>query len=80
MNTPWGDIAVSDAHVHFFSHGFLSLLTREPVAFVAAKLGWEAPPVEPEDLAARWVEELQGARLRAQGDGSVSGHASLLTR
>ena len=58
MNTPWGDIAVSDAHVHFFSHGFLSLLTREPVAFVAAKLGWEAPPVEPEDLAARWVAEL----------------------
>jgi len=59
VQTPWGEIAVRDAHVHFFSHRFFSLLTdgREP-AEVAAQLGWEAPPEEPGDLATRWVEEL----------------------
>ncbi len=59
MQSPWGEIDVRDAHVHFFSHRFFSLLTNglEP-GEVAAQLEWEAPPVEPEALADRWVREL----------------------
>ncbi|MFN0102822.1 MAG: amidohydrolase family protein [Bryobacteraceae bacterium] len=59
MLTPWGEMAVRDAHVHFFSHRFFTLLTggRE-VAEVAAQLEWEAPAEEPETLADRWVKEL----------------------
>jgi predicted TIM-barrel fold metal-dependent hydrolase len=59
MQTTWGKLAVRDAHVHFFSHRFFELLTGgRNVAQVAAELEWEAPPVDPELLADRWVEEL----------------------
>jgi predicted TIM-barrel fold metal-dependent hydrolase len=59
VQTAWGDLAVRDAHVHFFSHRFFSLLTNgRDVAEVAAQLEWEAPPPEPELLADRWVTEL----------------------
>ena len=59
MQTPWGDLTVRDAHVHFFSHRFFSLLTGgRDVAEVAAQLEWEAPAAEPELLADRWVAEL----------------------
>src|SRR4051812_7666689 len=69
MRTSWGEIAVADAHVHFFSHTFFSMLaaqrnsgpgldTDAAAAEVTATLGWEAPPEEPEHLAAVWTEEL----------------------
>ena len=59
MKTAWGELAVRDAHVHFFSHRFFSLLTGgRDVAEVAAQLEWEAPAPEPELLADRWVAEL----------------------
>ena len=59
MQTPWGELAVRDAHVHFFSHRFFSLLTGgRDVGEVAAQLEWDAPPAEPEALADRWVAEL----------------------
>ena len=59
MQTPWGELAVRDAHVHFFSHRFFHLLTGgRNVAEVAAQLDWEAPAEEPELLAGRWVAEL----------------------
>lgn len=59
MQTPWGELAVRDAHVHFFSHRFFSLLTGgRDVTEVAAQLNWEAPPANPEELADRWVAEL----------------------
>ena len=59
MQTPWGEMAVRDAHVHFFSHRFFTLLTGgRDVAEVAAQLEWDAPPAEPELLAGRWVAEL----------------------
>jgi len=57
--TPWGELTVRDAHVHFFSHGFFSLLTGgRDVREVAAELQWDAPESEPELLADRWVSEL----------------------
>lgn len=62
MQTPWGDLAVRDAHVHFFSHGFFSGLARQKEGLrleeMGGLLGWEMPPAEPELLARRWVEEL----------------------
>ncbi len=59
MNTPWGDLRVADAHVHFFSWSFFRLLTegRNP-AEVCAQLGWTAPPERPELLAAMWIAEM----------------------
>ncbi|MBL8230141.1 MAG: amidohydrolase family protein [Bryobacterales bacterium] len=62
MQTPFGDIAVSDAHVHFFSHGFFRLLARQKdgltVESMGEQLGWQMPPEDPAALATRWVEEL----------------------
>ncbi len=59
MRTPWGELPVADAHVHFFSHGFFSSLAAgKPYQSLADTLGWELPGPEPEALAARWVREL----------------------
>lgn len=58
-DAPWGPIPVADAHVHFFSHRFLSLLKPDAaVEATAAHLGWNAPPEEAEKLAEIWVQEL----------------------
>jgi predicted TIM-barrel fold metal-dependent hydrolase len=58
MQTVWGEIPVSDAHIHFFSHRFFSLLAGERVEATASTLGWTAPPSNPEDLASIWAQEL----------------------
>src|ERR1035438_10644383 len=61
MQTPWSDLAVADAHTHFFSRRFFDALgseTGQDAAAVAATLGWELPPEDPTGLAARWVAEL----------------------
>jgi uncharacterized protein len=56
---PWGPIPVADAHVHFFSHRFLSMLKPGATAeAIASQLGWHVPPAEPEKLAAIWLQEL----------------------
>ncbi len=76
MQSPWGEIDVADAHVHFFSRGFFEALAAQKAAQVraagkgetaesiAAILGWQAPPVEPEALAAVWVKELDRRGVR----------------
>lgn len=66
METPWGELAVRDSHVHFFSHNFLTLLTggRAPEQ-TAATLQWDAPPADPAALAQRWIEEMDRHRLDA---------------
>src|SRR5689334_16118046 len=60
METPWGDLEVADAHVHFFSPNFfLSLASqcqKTPDA-IEKILGWQFP-LQPEDLADTWVREL----------------------
>ncbi|MBI2685479.1 MAG: amidohydrolase [Acidobacteria bacterium] len=59
MQTPWGEFAVRDAHVHFFSHRFFSILTGgRDVAEVAAQLNWDAPSPHADGLADRWAGEL----------------------
>jgi predicted TIM-barrel fold metal-dependent hydrolase len=66
MQSPWGEIEVADAHVHFFSVAFFSALAAqkstasasETAESIAGSLGWQAPPVADEALAAAWVQEL----------------------
>jgi uncharacterized protein len=56
---------ICDAHCHFFSSRFLELLTKDVPGMpgedragaAAARLGWD-PPGAPEELADRWVAEL----------------------
>jgi uncharacterized protein len=62
INSPWGELRVADAHVHFFSHTFYTGLARQkklPDADqLASLLNWEIPPPEPASLAQRWIAEL----------------------
>jgi predicted TIM-barrel fold metal-dependent hydrolase len=65
MHSPWGDLRVNDAHVHFFSHQFFAALasqksglTGDPLAAVGGLLGWRMPPRDPRELAAHWLHEL----------------------
>jgi predicted TIM-barrel fold metal-dependent hydrolase len=60
MQTPWGDLPVSDAHVHFFSHRFFQSLAgqQHDIPSLQAKLGWHIPPVDPVSLAETWATEL----------------------
>lgn len=62
MQSPWGEISVSDAHVHFFSHNFFAALAaqRQPASAesIGATLGWQVPARQPEALALKWVQEL----------------------
>jgi predicted TIM-barrel fold metal-dependent hydrolase len=70
MQTPWGDCAVADAHIHFFSRPFFEALAAQAgksADAIAEALGWELPPSDPAQLAQRWVEELdvEGVELAA---------------
>lgn len=60
--SPWGPLAVADAHLHFFSHSFFAgLVGQKPGLTLDAagtELGWQLPPHEPEKLAQTWVHEL----------------------
>jgi predicted TIM-barrel fold metal-dependent hydrolase len=61
MQTPWGDLAVSDAHSHFFSRRFFDSLAAQSatgVEALGAQLGWRLPPEDPAELAGAWVAEL----------------------
>ena len=61
METPWGALEVSDAHVHFFSHRFFAALAEQKKASVdslAPLLGWEVPGDDPQQLAGAWIHEL----------------------
>ena len=62
MQSPWGEIEVQDAHAHLFSRGFFEGLARQKavsdVDAMVASLGWDVPPPSNQELACRWVEEL----------------------
>jgi uncharacterized protein len=58
--TPWGELEVSDAHVHFFSPAFFESLAQQKelqVAEIGDSLKWNIPE-SLEYLADRWVVEL----------------------
>ena len=74
-------MTINDAHCHFFSSRFLELLTaghpelpsEGRAAAVAARVGWIAPGT-PEDLADRWIDELDRHRVsRAAMIASIPG-------
>jgi predicted TIM-barrel fold metal-dependent hydrolase len=80
MITPWGDLPVADAHVHFFSQRFFSALAEQKKVSVAALApllpGWELPADDPAQLAGAWVEQLdQHGLQRAALIASVPGDA-----
>ncbi len=60
--TPWGELPINDAHVHFFSHNFYASLARAKglphVEALQAVLDWELPASDPTALANRWVAEM----------------------
>jgi len=61
MLTPWGDFAVADAHIHFFSRKFFETLGSQAgksAADVAAVAGWDLPSENPAELARAWAAEL----------------------
>lgn len=63
MNTPWGELQVCDAHVHFFSHSFFDALAKqkgngETAESACFSIGLSVPPESPEALAKLWVDEL----------------------
>jgi uncharacterized protein len=66
--TPWGDLPVSDAHVHFFSHTFYSGLARQKrvanAEALALLLDWQIPPADPNFLAQTWLDELNRNGVR----------------
>jgi uncharacterized protein len=67
MQTPWGELPVSDAHVHFFSHHFFTTLGKQKGDLGAEDViriaGCEPPPADPVLLGRRWVEELDQATV-----------------
>src|SRR5437764_12596818 len=61
MQTPWDDLEVSDAHVHFFSRCFFATLSSQAgksAPETAAALGFELPSDDPVELGSTWVAEL----------------------
>jgi len=61
-SSPWGPMAVADAHLHFFSQKFFAtLVSQKPgmtLEAAGSQLGWQLPPIEPEKLASAWAHEL----------------------
>jgi uncharacterized protein len=61
-DSPWGALAVADAHIHFLSHHFCSMLAAQKPGMtldtLAAALEWQIPPEQPEALAQIWTREL----------------------
>jgi predicted TIM-barrel fold metal-dependent hydrolase len=60
MQTPWGECAVADAHVHFFSRQFFELLAAQAgkqIETIAAELRWELPD-SPVEVGKQWAAEL----------------------
>ena len=61
MQTPWGDFAIADAHVHLFSRRFFAAMgaqSGKTAEQVAETLGWALPPEDPAELARAWAANL----------------------
>ena len=61
MQTPWGEFAGTDAHVHFFSRRFFAAMGAQcgkSAEETAAALGWTLPPEDPGELARHWIAEM----------------------
>ena len=60
--SPWGPLEVTDAHLHFFSRGFFTLLARQAgldgAGQACARAGVDVPPAAARDFATQWAAEL----------------------
>lgn len=65
--TPFGELQISDAHAHFFSHRFFSALARQsplfqgeadPGARMSDLTGFTMPPTSAAELGRVWASEL----------------------
>jgi hypothetical protein len=60
--TPWGELPVADAHMHFFSRRFYETLAAQKklprAEDLTALLEWDIPAEDPGQLATRWCEQL----------------------
>ncbi len=68
-------VEIVDAHSHFFSYDWFKhyydlaknqLLPQEGIEDLANKLEWEAPPVAPNELGKRWIQELDKYGVKRQ--------------
>lgn len=79
MQTPWGELPIADAHIHFFSHRFFASLADQKkvaVGALAPLLDWQLPEENPEGLADAWLRELDRHRVeRAVLIASIPGDA-----
>ncbi len=73
-DTPFGKLAIADAHAHFFSRRFLETLaaqspalsaTADPLARAMEVTGWTLPPADPAALATCWKDELDRHEIAA---------------
>lgn len=61
MDSPWGKVPVSDAHIHFFSYPFFKSLAAQKqveVEALAPLIDWRLPVEDPAALAEIWAREL----------------------
>ena len=60
--SPWGPLAIADAHLHFFSHRFFAALASQKAGLtldsISQTLEIPMPPEDPVKLAAAWAHEL----------------------
>jgi hypothetical protein len=84
MQTPWGEFAVADAHVHLFSRQFFSALgiqSGKSPEQVAESVGWDLPSEDPVDLARAWTAELDAQGVtRAALIASIPGDEASVER
>ncbi len=79
--TPWGDLPVNDAHIHFFSRTFYAALAHQKNLASAEELAplleWQIPTSDAAALAARWIAELDRYAVnRVALIGSIHGDES----
>src|ERR1700747_2940089 len=67
-NSPWGDLPVNDAHLHFFSHAFYAGLARQKGLHGAEDIGpvlnCVIPDPDPSVLARTWTAEMDRYTVR----------------
>lgn len=82
MQTPWGELNVADAHLHFFSPRFFAAAGKQcakPAAEIARALNWEYA-ADSGELANRWAGELDRCGVsRAALIASVPGDEESVT-
>ena len=73
--SPWGPLRVADAHVHFFSHHFFSLLAGQKpgltIEAIGSALGWQMPPADPAKIVAFKQEEAVNRPYQILGKVSI---------